>query len=186
MGICDLDKKILLCKSRLGNRLKKAAVGATVEQAWMEVIMIGEVLEAAGLDEYDRDAATSGLCGTFALAFKAACPDVSFGLICMTDKTGSPVVASDGIPFWRHVVVVDQDRLFDVDGEVRLDDLIANYCWDNKSGGTGTLLPVSEDRLTEILKSDRKSFDDRWLAKWSEDLGRGSCFVRESIVSMWI
>jgi hypothetical protein len=37
MGICDLDKKIILCKSRLGNRLKKAAVGATVEQAWMEV-----------------------------------------------------------------------------------------------------------------------------------------------------
>jgi hypothetical protein len=148
--------------------------------------MIGEVLEAAGLDEYDRDVATSGLCGTFALALKAACPDVSFGLICMTDKTGSPVVASDGIPFWRHVVAVDQDRLFDVDGEVRLDDLIENYCWDNKFGGTGTLLPVSEDRLTAILKSDQKSFDDRWLAKWSEDLERGCRLVQEPILSMTI
>jgi hypothetical protein len=148
--------------------------------------MIGEVLEAAGLDEYDRDAATSGLCGTFALALKAACPDGTFGLICMTDKTGSPVIAPDGIPFWRHVVVVDEDYLFDVDGEVLLADLIANYCWDNKIGGTGTLLPVSEDRLTAILKSDRKSFDDRWLAKWSEDLERGRLLVQEPTGSMAI
>lgn len=134
---------------------------------------IADIIAAANLDEYDVDAATSGLCGTFALAVKAVVPHATLSLICLTDKQGLPQVCPKGYPIWRHVVVCSGSRLFDVEGDVRLPDLVANYCWNTPSGGGGTLLPISEDCLVELLLSDRKSFDQRWFEKWVGALETG-------------
>jgi hypothetical protein len=141
--------------------------------------MLAEVLATAALGEYDQDAATSGLCGTFALAMKAVCPEVSLGLICLTDKTGAVLHGRDDIPYWRHVVAKLDDELFDVDGRVELAHVVENYCWGNPCGGHGDFLPVTEKRLREILLSDRKSYDEIWLSKWIDVLGSAYAAISE-------
>jgi hypothetical protein len=134
--------------------------------------MISEILLASELDEHDQDIATSGLCGTFALAIKAVCPEVSLHLVCLTDRDGVIIQDKDGVPHWRHVVAKADGRLFDVDGEVEPKHVIDNYCWGNPRGGHGDFLEVSETRLLEIVRSDRRSFDETWFAKWVSVLER--------------
>ncbi len=132
---------------------------------------IEEVIEAAGFDEHDTDMGTNGLCGTFALALKTVFPEVELALICLKGLDGTIQIGKkDGIPVWKHVVALHEGMLLDVDGSVELKHVIENYCWDNKKGSGGDLLPVSEARLKEIVLSDQKSFDDRWFAKWTNDL----------------
>jgi len=131
------------------------------------------VVEEAGFTEYDVDLGTSGLCGTFALALKSAFPHLGLALLCLSDFDGSPLRNSRGELHWRHVVATDGDQLFDIDGRVRLDDLIQNYCWDNPKRGGGCLVAVNQRKLIAILHSDMKSFDRRYLEKWSAMLIEG-------------
>lgn len=132
---------------------------------------IAEVIAAAEFDEYDADMGTAGLCGTFALALKEVFPQVDLALVCLTDGDGKVQIGKrDGIPVWKHVVALHDGVLLDVDGSVKREHVIENYCWDNKCGSGGDLYPVSAARLREIVLSDNKSFDDRWFAKWSDDL----------------
>lgn len=138
-------------------------------------------IRLAGFTEWDRDSATEGLCGTFALALKAEFPQVDLDLICLDDGEGKALIAVDGQPYWKHVAARVGDRLFDIDGEVLLDDLIANYCWDNPRGKGGTALPVDADKLETLLKGDGKSFCAHYMDKWQADLRRGAqtVLVRE-------
>ncbi|TLX16017.1 hypothetical protein [Rhizobium sp. MHM7A] len=141
---------------------------------------IAEVIAAAEFDEYDADMGTAGLCGTFALALKEVFPQVDLALICLKGADGKVQMgASDGIPVWKHVVALHDGVLLDVDGSVKLEHVIENYCWDNTVGSGGDLYPVSAARLREIVFSDNKSFDDRWFAKWSDDLRRARDTVLE-------
>lgn len=136
-------------------------------------MVIAEIIDAAGFDEYDADMGTAGLCGTFALALKEVFPEVDLALVCLKGADGNVVVCEeDGIPVWRHVVGLHGDILLDVDGAVQLEHVIENYCWDNKRGSGGSLYPVSAEKLREIVFSDDKSFDERWFNKWVDDLSR--------------
>ena len=138
---------------------------------------IQEVIAAAEFDEHDADMGTNGLCGTFALALKVVFPEVELALVCLKDAGGRIRIGKDdGIPVWKHVVALHDGLILDVDGSVKLEHVIENYCWDNRRG-SGGLLPVSEARLKEIVSSDRKSFDDRWFSKWTDDLHRARDLV---------
>jgi hypothetical protein len=127
---------------------------------------LDEVIVAAGFDECDRDIATCGLCGTFALALKKVVPEVRLALLCW--KTSEPVDQ----PWWRHVVATYQDRLYDVDGEVELNDIIDNYCWDNPERLGGYLIEITEDKLLSLLQADAKSWDSEYHSLWSWKLAQ--------------
>lgn len=132
---------------------------------------IAEVIEAAKFDEYDADMGTAGLCGTFALALKEVFPQVSLALVCLNGADGKIQIGRlDGVPIWKHVVAMQDGQLLDIDGSVKLEHVIENYCWDNKSGSGGDLYPLSVEHLREIVFADGRSFDDRWFTKWTDDL----------------
>ena len=131
--------------------------------------LVEHIIDLADFDEYDRDMGTSGLCATFAMALKAAFPSLRYELLCHADENGNPRMAKDGDPVWRHAVVRDDEgRIFDVDGKVAMDDIIVNYCWDNPKHTGGVLLAVDDVEFRRIIMADRKSFDDRYFAKWSQ------------------
>lgn len=145
---------------------------------------IADVIEAAEFDEYDVDMGTAGLCVTFALALKQVFPDVDLTLVVLVDQGGSVCVnKQDGIPLWKHVVGLHNGVLLDVDGAVKLEHVIENYCWDNRFGKGGKLFPISHEGLREIAMADNRSFDDRWFEKWATDLARARSKVLEREVS---
>ncbi len=135
--------------------------------------LIKETIENADLDEYDKDAATNGLCGTFALALQSVFPESELGLLCLT-KDGSILKDTDGTPFWVHALTMCNNRLFDADGEVILDDLKANYCEYRPNYQGAAILPISREKLTFILKDDNKSFDEYYFEEWTKKLA--SCY----------
>lgn len=132
---------------------------------------LSSVIDAAGFTENDTDMATSGLCGTLSLALKQVFPEVSFAFICVNDLEGRPARSKrDGGLLWKHAVVTYEGSIFDVDGMVRLDDLVENYCWDNQHGTGGTMVPVDDSAFLEVLHADAKSFDQEYLERWSQML----------------
>jgi hypothetical protein len=131
---------------------------------------VEQVVERANFSEWDVDTATSGLCGTFALAMKSAFPSLRLALVCLADENGMAKIARDGQPYWRHVVVRDGERLFDIQGEALISDLVENYCWNNPHGKGGILVPIGEDDLLALVQCDGKSFDAGYLASWTEQL----------------
>lgn len=129
-----------------------------------------QVVERTAFSEWDVDAATTGLCGTFAIAMKSTFPGLHLALVCLADEHGKAKIARDGQPYWRHVVVRDGERLFDIQGEALLSDLVENYCWNNPHGKGGILVPIEEDDLLALIQGDGKSFDAGYLASWIEQL----------------
>lgn len=121
---------------------------------------------AAGFDDGDRDLATAGLCGTFALALHAALGSGRLALLCLNGADGRPKPAADGIPNWRHALLEVNGGLYDVDGRIELEHAVENYCWGNPGGDGGSLVYVPRGRMEDILKADSKSFDGRCLERW--------------------
>lgn len=124
------------------------------------------MIRIAGFGANDEDLATSGLCGTFALALKTIVPHLELNLVCCSDASGGVLRCRDGDPAWRHVVSRDQTGIYDVGGRVALDDLVANYCWGNPHSAGGHLLTIEREALILLLHSDRKSFDAGYLRRW--------------------
>lgn len=132
--------------------------------------VLADVIETAGLGDDDIDIGTSGMCGTFALALKAVFPEVELGLIVLNGGNGKPLRAKDGFYFWRHVVAICEDRLFDVEGEVLLDHVIENYCWGNVRGDGGSLVKVKELDLLAHLADEKGSLDVGHFSRWRATL----------------
>jgi hypothetical protein len=144
--------------------LSLAGADVSLKGTWEIGMDLDEIILASNFDDGDRDVATSGLCGTFALALKKVVPDVKLALLCWT--TSEPAIK----PWWRHVVAIYKDRLYDVDGEVELRDIVDNYCWDNPERLGGHLLEIEEDSLRALLQSDLKSWDDEYFVLWANKL----------------
>lgn len=120
-------------------------------------------------DENDIDAGTAGLCGTFALSLADVLGTNKFGLLVPNNKNSEPI--KDGNDWlWNHVVVLHDSKLYDIEGEVRLADIISNYCWNNPNKTGCSLIPVDRKELEQIIKSDNKSFDSRYYYKWFKQL----------------
>ncbi|PZQ94670.1 MAG: hypothetical protein DI533_21705 [Cereibacter sphaeroides] len=133
---------------------------------------IAALIERAAIDEHDRDIATSGLCGTFALAL--------LQVLEASAIRAEPVVAFIGKPSsswrhikWRHALVSADGRLFDVDGEVEEAHVLENYCWGRATEACGfRRLPMKEFRT--LITETRNAFDRRWLAFWLETLSKAA------------
>lgn len=144
----------------------------TAPQSMDEIV--ADVIERCGFNEVDLDIATSGLCGMFALALyrtlqRRGMP-AELALLCKTNA-GSIIYNKDGVPWWRHAVVRVNGALFDVDGRVRLEDCIANYCWGWPGDGAGKLLPTTPVEFIKIMRACRdNSVDWRHQAKWRRQL----------------
>lgn len=134
---------------------------------------IAEAIGAAEFDEYDIDAGTNSFCGTFALVLKKSFLEVELGLIVFNDENGQPLIAKDGQYVWRHAVGVVDDRLFDIEGEVLLEHLVENYCWNNPKGKGGSLVRVTEDQFLAHVDDAKGSFDPAYYAKWTMAILRG-------------
>ncbi|WP_315922008.1 hypothetical protein [Mesorhizobium sp. SP-1A] len=134
---------------------------------------IAEAIRAAEFDEYDLDAGTNSFCGTFALALKKSFPEIELGLIVFNDEKGQPLIAKDGQYVWRHAVGVADDRLFDIEGEVLLEHLIDNYCWNNPKGKGGSLVRVTEDEFLAHVDDTKGSFNPTYYRKWMKAILRG-------------
>jgi len=158
MDVFTLDGKPASDKAQGGNAPGGASVSARA------------AVDLAGFTEHDRDMATSGLCGTFALALNSAFPSVRLALICLADGNGRPLFANDGDPLWRHAVGLEGDDILDVDGRVELADIVANYCWGHPAAEGGVLVEMEPGALRELLGKDRKSFDARYLSAWTDAL----------------
>lgn len=130
---------------------------------------ISSAIAAADFTKEEISDATTGLCGTFALALKQAYPDVTLKILCLDDKHGRPQSLL-GLPYWRHVVATDGDEMFDITGTVTLKEMIDNYCWGNTKGKGGVLVDIEERELKVLLKAEDDAFDDRALDRWTERL----------------
>jgi hypothetical protein len=146
----------------------------------MTIPDLDRVIETADFSEWDVDAATCGLCGTFALAMTATFPSLHLELVCLADETGQAKIARDGQPYWRHAVVRHGERLFDIQGEAQLSDLLDNYCWNNPHGKGGKLVPINGEDLLAMLQGDGKSFDGGYLAYWIKQLEGAVSALRQS------
>nr|WP_250808600.1 hypothetical protein [Neorhizobium tomejilense] len=142
-------------------------------------INLSDMIEACAFDEYDVDIATSGLCGTFALALKSVFPQVGLAVICDNDEQGKPDRASDGDLAWRHVVAVFEGELFDVEGMVQLEHLVDNYCWRNPHGTGGSLVLQSLAEIEELLQDGGKSYDAGRLEEWSATMKRAMAAIEQ-------
>lgn len=131
---------------------------------------LAQVIETAAFDENDIDAGTACFCGTFALAMKSAFNEAELGLIVLNDAHGHPAVAEDGQYYWRHAVVIVEDKLYDIEGEVLLEHLIENYCWNNSKGKGGALVEVAEDVFLAHIDDAKGSLDPVYLENWSNKL----------------
>lgn len=87
-------------------------------------------------DADERDTATSGECGTFALALHRALSGAGIPsqlvLLVEVDDDGNAVLLpdmSDDQMSWRHCAVLCQGKFYDVEGLVQIEDLEANYPW---------------------------------------------------------
>lgn len=138
---------------------------------------IEALIQHAEFDEWDRDSGTTGLCGTFALALKVICPEVDLAILCLKDANGEAKLSKDREPYWKHVVATHEGEIFDIDGLVELDDIVENYCWDNRFGKGGILVPITENSLLELLLQDNKSFDRRYLDHWTEKLSEAATIM---------
>ncbi len=118
-------------------------------------------------DENDRDIATSGLCGTFALVLCEYLNSIGVQASPAIVHVG-PVTEMKNIS-WRHVVVKVENKFFDVEGEVLENDVIENYCWGTLSSINGILSITIED-LKTVLKSTKNSYCSRYDKKWKEKL----------------
>lgn len=146
---------------------------------------IAEVIKVVSFDEYDIDSGTNSFCGTFAMVLKKSFPDVELGLIVFDDAKGQPLIAKDGQYVWRHAVVIVDNRLFDIEGEVLLEHLVDNYCWDNPKGKGGSLVRVSEDVFLAHVDDAKGSFDPAYFKKWMKAIlrGRNAVIDREEGIS---
>jgi hypothetical protein len=99
---------------------------------------IAEIVRRAGLTEHDIDLATSGLCGTFALALYRHLTNqgipARLAFVCLRRKDGSPdyVPGHDGDIRhirWRHALVESGGAYFDIEGRIELAHAFHNYCW---------------------------------------------------------
>jgi hypothetical protein len=99
---------------------------------------IAKIIGGAGLTEHDIDLATSGLCGTFALAIFRHLTNQGIParliVVSLRRKAGSPDYVSGhhrNIRHirWRHAVVESGGAYFDIEGRIELAHAFHNYCW---------------------------------------------------------
>lgn len=130
---------------------------------------IAYAIAAADFSKEDVSDATTGLCGTFALALKQAYPDLALKILCLDDKKGRPQMLL-GLPYWRHVVATDGHQMFDITGLITLKEMIEGYCWGNTKGKGGVLVDIEERELVVLLKAEDDAFNEHALDRWSERL----------------
>jgi hypothetical protein len=134
---------------------------------------IDDLIGRAKFTENDRDSATSGYCGTFAIALHQMLNQTGVSnrlvLFCLLTKNGEIKIGSDGIPYWRHVVVQVGNTYYDVYGRQETQWIIDEYFWRYPFGGAP--MPVSEKDLTHILDntqvggSHSRGYFEEWLDK---------------------
>ena len=132
-----------------------------------------DALIVARFGDYDLDMATSGWCGTFALALyrwlrtKGYDPKLlvfcTWARGCARGTKISPI-QKDDILSWRHVVVEVDGRLYDVHGRVTAEDTHANF-------STDFVEEISEPELLRYLRREgTRSYSWRKLRAWSGSL----------------
>ncbi|MFC5507775.1 hypothetical protein [Bosea massiliensis] len=137
---------------------------------------IARLIAHAAFDEHDLDIATSGLCGTFALALLDTLRERGIAAAGVVAYIGEPSTNVKRIE-WRHALIETEGRLFDVEGEVERADVLENYCWGrtNKPCGFQSLDDVA---FRALIVRTRNSYDRRWYADWAEALRLAARHVR--------
>lgn len=133
---------------------------------------IGALIASCGFTEHQIDTATSGYCGTFAIALhrvllRRGIPN-QLVLFCLKREDGKIAWDKDGVPWWRHVAVKVGDRYYDIEGHQEPEWIIDNYCWAHVGGAD--VLPVSEEDLIPILRKTNESHSTSYLKDWMKNL----------------
>lgn len=129
---------------------------------------IARLIADAAFDEHDLDIATSGLCGTFALALLDTLRERGIAATGVVAYIGEPSTYVKRIE-WRHALIEAEGRLFDVEGEVQRADVLENYCWGRTNKPCGFQL-LDDVAFRALIMRTRNSYDRRWYADWTEAL----------------
>lgn len=133
---------------------------------------IAKLIDDAAFDEHDRDIATAGLCGTFALALLETLRSEGISAKGAVAYIGEPSLNPRRIE-WRHALIISDGQYFDVDGEVQPAHVLENYCWGRATKPCG-LQTLDDDAFRTLITRTRNSFDGRWLARWAGCLRRAA------------
>lgn len=133
---------------------------------------IAKLIDDAAFDEHDRDIATAGLCGTFALALLETLRSEGISAKGAVAYIGEPSLNPKRIE-WRHALIISDGRYFDVDGEVKPTHVLENYCWGRATKPCG-LQNLDDEAFRTLIIRTRNSFDGRWLARWARSLRRAA------------
>ncbi len=134
---------------------------------------IEALITSAEFTEQEEDSATSGYCGTFAIALQRVLAahgiQSQLAVFVLKNKDGSLRYDKDGVPFWRHVAVKSGDFYYDIQGK-QLDEWIGeNYCWGNPHGWGVEM--TTEAKLVPILNATNDSHSLSYLGAWQKRLG---------------
>lgn len=122
--------------------------------------------------EEERDTATSGECGTWALvvyrALKAIGKTADLVLICEADDTGKPYEFHPGEIAWRHCALELDGKFYDVHGHVEIEDLKVNYVWGN--GREAAHVVLDEAAFQYQISCSHDLASDYFYKIWSEKI----------------
>ena len=92
--------------------------------------MIDKLIDQACFTEQECDTATSGLCASFALALARTLADHKPQLVLVRPtRNGRVLTTGDGCKQWRHAAVLIDGRIYDIEGEQKIEWLAENYLW---------------------------------------------------------
>jgi len=138
------------------------------------------LFDQAALTEHDVDLATSGLCGTFALALYREVIRRGVPALLVFACLGKPDGTPEFVPGhegdirqirWRHALVKVGNDFYDVEGRVEVAHVYENYCWNQVVAG-GVSIPVTLRQFIDILRQTRSSYDGRNYVRWKRALSR--------------
>lgn len=123
----------------------------------------------------EQDSATSGECGTFALALYRALKEQGIAsqlvLVVESDDDGNAVFldSEPGQMSWRHCAVLVDEKFYDVDGLVEIDHLEANYPWGDEI--LTHILLEEADFVDQILCTQNdisKLYYEEWFPRFQD------------------
>lgn len=132
---------------------------------------VDTAITAADFDEHDRDSATSGLCGTFALALADVLSERGIAYRFVLAVAG-PITANVADLPWRHALVEVDGHLFDVEGEVLAEHVLENYCWKVRPDGRA-LVTLRDAEFRTVLESTPGTIDQSRRGEWATRIRSG-------------
>lgn len=151
---------------------------------------INRLIKKCRFSASDRDRATTGFCGTFALALhrflKKQNIESQLILVCPKSNDGDYPVGNELGVSWGHVCVRVGDQYYDINGRQTPKQMFDEFIWGFGGGeaGKGYLLEITEPQLILVLrdcqKDSKNAYSFRHRRRWDKRFAKRQSDVHPS------